>query len=126
MFLMFTIFSIVDKISKSFLYLFLNLFSILIYVTFILFLELESNVKIHNLIVFLYFPLKFRFYLFALNFNVISYLNWILLFFHVVDFVLCFILKNFMVIPSEQNVFELPQLGFSLAKFIGGSFELCW
>ena len=31
-----------------------------------------------------------------------------------------------MVVPSEQNVFVAPHLGFCLARTIGGTFELYW
>ena len=34
------------------------------------------------------------------------------------DFILYFVLRDFLPVPSEQNVFVAPQRGFSSAKII--------
>ena len=49
--------------------------------------------------------------LFITNFYVILYLNWVLLFFLVIE-IFYFILWEFVRIPSEQNVFVAVKLGF--------------
>ena len=41
------------------------------------------------------------------------------MFFLLIGFIFCFILRDFVPIPSENNVFVALQLGFSLVKFIG-------
>ena len=41
--------------------------------------------------------------------------------FPVIDFIFYFILRGLAPVPIEQNVFVALQLGFSLAKFNGGS-----
>ena len=113
------------KVSKWLLCLCLVLFSIFIFVTFVLFLELKSWSLDSQSHCFLYFLEKWNCYLFILNFNVISCLYWVLILFDVKEFFIWFILRNSMEVPSEQNVFVAPQLGFSLVKIIGGSLELC-
>ena len=51
-------------------------------------------------------------------FDVIFYLNLVLLFFVVMDFIFYFVLRDFVPVPNEQNLFVAAQLGFSLAKFL--------
>ena len=57
----------------------------------------------------------------AVYFDVIFDLNLVSLLFVVMYFILYFVLRDFVPVPSEQNVFSAPQLGFSLAKFIVSS-----
>ena len=57
----------------------------------------------------------------AVYFDVIFDLNLVSLLFVVMYFILYFVLRDFVPVPSEQNVFAAPQLGFSLAKFIVSS-----
>ena len=40
------------------------------------------------------------------------------------DFILYFILRDFVPVQSKQNVFVAPELGFSSVEFIGTSLEL--
>ena len=73
----------------------------------------------------------FIYYLFISNFSVISYLNWVLLYLNVMDFILLlfsniiYILRALMVVFGEQNAFLAPQPGSSLAKFVSSSLKLC-
>ena len=73
----------------------------------------------------------FIYYLFISNFSVISYLNWVLLYLNVMDFILLlfsniiYILRALMVVFGEQNAFLAPHPGFSLAKFVSSSLKIC-
>ena len=58
--------------------------------------------KIHNLSAFL---LEFKIFFLISNFKVILYLNWVLVFIAIMDVILYFILIDFTVVPSKQNVF---------------------
>ena len=65
------------------------------------------------------FPKKFKSYTYLSipNFHVILYLYWVLLFFVVIDFILYFILRDFVVVCNEQNVFEAAQLDFPVVFY---------
>ena len=103
------------------MYLYFTLFSKFVTLLLSCFMRWKVGWRL-TILLLLFFNLssKFNFYVFISNFHVILYLNWVLVFFTVRDFILNF--RYFMVTPSVQNAFVAPQLGFSSAKFIKGSF----
>lgn len=47
------------------------------------------------------------------------------LLFSVILFI-CFILRDFMVVPSKQNILAASEMVVTLANFISSSLEICW
>ena len=73
------------------------------------------------------FPSIFFFFIYFIFSSLfISYFYWVLLLFVAMDLILYFILRDFVPLPSKQNIFLAPYLDFSLAKIIGDSSEFFW
>ena len=97
-----------------YLYVFWNIYLLDFYFVFS---KLKSSVGDWQSRCFYLFTLEVKIFLMCLfRVYVILYPNWVLLFFLVIDFIIYFTLKNFVSVPSEQNVFVVPHLGFLWAS----------
>ena len=102
-----------------------TLINIFICVTFILFLELKSYVEdcLSQCSSLVTLEVKVLFIYFNFWCNFLSWFRFFLFFFILMDFIIYFVLRDFVPVPSERNVFVAPQLGFYSAKIIVSSKE---
>ena len=99
-------FSCIKRLKSINRFYICTLFGIFIYVTFILFLELKSLVQHSQSYCFCLVSLEVKvlfYYLFISNFDEVSYLNRVLIYFVDMDFFIYFILRDFVGVPNEWN-----------------------